>query len=1539
MADWPPVAPVRPTLSPQERESTYLMLVDMFVDIVEPEIIQMVLQNRNWDVDAALEDIMMMTNTSQPSSTQNVNKTLNASNQTKTKRNTSVALQEKNVPFDKLKSFQPYNLGKMSAYPQDSPQSKPRKQTPEKPFHNKTSETKKLNQLQLQPFIEQYNFIKTTRSPFDRAVMLVKDGVKVMIILRGPPGSGKSSLAKRLLLESGIEPPTHKRHIFSTDDFFVRNRVYMFVPELLSQAHSTNQRNVAAAIREEVSPVIVDNTNTQAWEMRAYADMAVSAGYDLEILEPDTWWFRKGSASELEKRNIHSVSKAKIRQMLERYEKNITPDSLIRQFELKYPLLKMPPQPTRNCKWRDKLSNQRNNKPKKKKIDFSPQPQNFENINTMFQSIHLNSPGFSQFGNDFAVQQSSFPNFSFPPPVNTTEAVKEGSTIFSNGVATKKVAQVSSSTKNGDSSKGLSLDESDTNTLFNDLVTNSNGFLKSLSGFSNTSHDSVKPPQQTNGTFPSNIFHQGKDNFDLMAETKKLLEALNRPTSSPLKQSQGQVVSETEKYDEHPKGNEKETFMPHSQHTESCAAYDFVEKSNSSSQENINVAQGLIESIIDKAVGLDDEKTFNLSSSITNSDMVDQAEEEGFMWDYVVVNYDETFTYQRTNSIPIGLPVTIKHNLGSSNVTSEINSAIEYQGHNVNINSEEVYESDGTTIENYSCDIAFSSNQKDPTFSNCLNDTPGDSNIFQSELAKQLGLNIHSDIPDNNENLDSEPAKIYLKEMESEKTENTRVNDNPNLLEVMKDMICTSSTTTVNSCNYDSTTLSSLGDTKSQNISESNVIPATIENPFISASCDPLVDWEPKENAGSNEINVNEKAQPKPARNLRRPKLLINAADHQFVENDFSKYFGNWNTVSNPADTWVSEKPVDDCSNLNNEGSPLPQRFSPQRCKIYKEVVDSSTNTNYLDFNLVNEDNVGGVKILIGNINNFFCENVPNVKQSMAETLFLDKSTMTIEESLAPLCSYDTTQIEHLFPKIPQKYILDVVKKCQGDMDWAVDVLLDSEHNIAPMSIESDDSDSSNDEVECVETPCENYQIKSPKQEPKIPFSELTELKKQLESSVVFDRSHYSDKVLKVVKRKHPEYVQLIEKSPAHDEMIVDRPETADGSQNGCKTEDEVDEVEEESSSSGCEVETEDDTMDLVMNNDLILQLQQKFGSSSLPKIADMTPIVKLPVKLARELFGYIMDSLQSDMDQQQSLIEDMIAKDEEVARFLQSQDQSSKPQLREVMDMEIALAMQRADQEELNHTTNEDTLAAKLSKNILLEKFPQVDPRMLKDVLKAHNYSLSETITSLTLTLGVEPATTSQEQPKQQQEDKERVTSIIVSDEAGAASDSAANLATEAAAHRAQAASYYGLRIDCLNKAHEAFRSGNKTVATYYSQLAQIHKERMDQSNSKAAACLFSSHKSGANTLDLHFLHIKEAEVVLDMFLDEVVTYVTERNKRHQTVFLITGRGLRSVGGVSRIKPMVQRKLQYRGIRYSEVNPGMLSAIVRNVTPLSYTL
>lgn len=46
MSEWPSI---KSTMPNQEKDSIYLTLVDMFVEVVEPSIIQIVLQNRNWD--------------------------------------------------------------------------------------------------------------------------------------------------------------------------------------------------------------------------------------------------------------------------------------------------------------------------------------------------------------------------------------------------------------------------------------------------------------------------------------------------------------------------------------------------------------------------------------------------------------------------------------------------------------------------------------------------------------------------------------------------------------------------------------------------------------------------------------------------------------------------------------------------------------------------------------------------------------------------------------------------------------------------------------------------------------------------------------------------------------------------------------------------------------------------------------------------------------------------------------------------------------------------------------------------------------------------------------------------------------------------------------------------------------------------------------------------------------------------------------------------------------------------------------------------
>ncbi|XP_054020572.1 uncharacterized protein LOC104306106 isoform X2 [Dryobates pubescens] len=135
---------------------------------------------------------------------------------------------------------------------------------------------------------------------------------KLLLILRGLPGSGKSTLSRILLGQSreGI--------VFSTDDYFHQQDGYTYNAAHLGDAHDWNQRRAKQAMEQGKSPVIIDNTNTQAWEMKPYVEVALEKGYRVEFHEPDTWW--KFDPEELEKRNKHGVTREKIAQMLERYE-------------------------------------------------------------------------------------------------------------------------------------------------------------------------------------------------------------------------------------------------------------------------------------------------------------------------------------------------------------------------------------------------------------------------------------------------------------------------------------------------------------------------------------------------------------------------------------------------------------------------------------------------------------------------------------------------------------------------------------------------------------------------------------------------------------------------------------------------------------------------------------------------------------------------------------------------------------------------------------------------------------------------------------------------------------------------------------------------------------------------------------------------------------------------------------------------------------------------------------------------------------------
>ncbi|NXL42494.1 N4BP2 protein, partial [Podilymbus podiceps] len=144
---------------------------------------------------------------------------------------------------------------------------------------------------------------------------------QVLVLLRGAPGSGKSYLARTLLEDNpgGI--------ILSTDDYFYKHGQYHYDPDCLVEAHDWNRKRAKEAFEMRISPIIIDNTNIQAWEMKPYVTLAQQFKYKVMFREPDTWW--KFKPKELERRNIHGVSKEKIKRMLEQYERCLTVCSIL----------------------------------------------------------------------------------------------------------------------------------------------------------------------------------------------------------------------------------------------------------------------------------------------------------------------------------------------------------------------------------------------------------------------------------------------------------------------------------------------------------------------------------------------------------------------------------------------------------------------------------------------------------------------------------------------------------------------------------------------------------------------------------------------------------------------------------------------------------------------------------------------------------------------------------------------------------------------------------------------------------------------------------------------------------------------------------------------------------------------------------------------------------------------------------------------------------------------------------------------------------
>jgi len=139
---------------------------------------------------------------------------------------------------------------------------------------------------------------------------------KILYIMRGLPGSGKSRKAKQLVGE-GI--------IFSTDDFWGDD--YDYDANRAAEAHMWNQTRAVTAMAQGISPIVIDNTNVEAWEPKPYVEAAIKRGYQIEFVESDAPW--KDDVHELSQRNAHGVSLDRIQEMHSKWHPNLTVDDVI----------------------------------------------------------------------------------------------------------------------------------------------------------------------------------------------------------------------------------------------------------------------------------------------------------------------------------------------------------------------------------------------------------------------------------------------------------------------------------------------------------------------------------------------------------------------------------------------------------------------------------------------------------------------------------------------------------------------------------------------------------------------------------------------------------------------------------------------------------------------------------------------------------------------------------------------------------------------------------------------------------------------------------------------------------------------------------------------------------------------------------------------------------------------------------------------------------------------------------------------------------
>lgn len=317
----------------------------------------------------------------------------------------------------------------------------------------------------------------------------------------------------------------------------------------------------------------------------------------------------------------------------------------------------------------------------------------------------------------------------------------------------------------------------------------------------------------------------------------------------------------------------------------------------------------------------------------------------------------------------------------------------------------------------------------------------------------------------------------------------------------------------------------------------------------------------------------------------------------------------------------------------------------------------------------------------------------------------------------------------------------DLFEKCNGDVNWAIDILLKDDSCVDTQMTTNDNYienffncncdesnlnkvslkiDKTNEDKES--SPPEKIPRYKSKKEKIILSQEMLEAKRAIEQQIVLGEEHYSDGIKKIRNFRHG--IESNGQNSIQQDIEVSKEE------NTSKDHDDRD--------ISPDIEYED-MIEIDLGTELIKQLESTFNTESRPKYSldDFKTNIFMPKSLAKQLYALWMESLYNQIEEQK---QKGIKEDEEFAHFLQNSLMSLKhsnrtENFKDIMDMDLAWSLYKSDSQNWKNSTPTD-LASHLTRLKLYELFPNIEKDTLLEILNAHNNKFSDTVEVLKDTL-----------------------------------------------------------------------------------------------------------------------------------------------------------------------------------------------------------